>query len=73
MHDHPTGSGIKNGIIDIPASHFVDEVVARLTGILTSTGVTLFGLIDHSGQMSSLVGGTCVSIFLVSLSPWRPE
>jgi uncharacterized protein (DUF302 family)/uncharacterized membrane protein YidH (DUF202 family) len=38
------------GIIDKPSSHSVDETVEKLKGILQSKGVTLFALIDHSGE-----------------------
>ena len=39
-----------NGIIDVPSNHSVDESVDRLKNILQSKGVTLFALIDHSGE-----------------------
>jgi uncharacterized protein (DUF302 family) len=42
-----TGS---NGIASIPSNHSVDETVARLTGLLQAKGVTLFALVDHSGE-----------------------
>jgi len=38
------------GIIDIPSKHSVDETVERLRGILAAKGVTLFALVDHSGE-----------------------
>jgi uncharacterized protein (DUF302 family) len=38
------------GIIDKASSHSVDETVERLKGILAAKGVTLFALIDHSGE-----------------------
>ena len=38
------------GIIDTPSSHSVDETVEKLKGILQAKGVTLFALIDHSGE-----------------------
>lgn len=40
----------KNGIIDVPSKHSVDETVERLKNILQSKGITLFALIDHSGE-----------------------
>jgi len=40
----------KNGIVDVPSNHSVDETVERVKGILQSKGVTLFALIDHSGE-----------------------
>lgn len=38
------------GIVDIPSAHSVDETVRRLEGILNAKGVTLFALVDHSGE-----------------------
>jgi uncharacterized protein (DUF302 family) len=38
------------GIIDIPSNHTVAETVARLKEILEAREVTLFALIDHSGE-----------------------
>ena len=40
----------KNGIVDVPSNHSVDETVERVKSILQSKGVTLFALIDHSGE-----------------------
>ena len=39
-----------NGIIEIPTRHSVDEVVEKLKGILMAKGITLFALVDHSGE-----------------------
>jgi len=39
-----------NGIISKPSNHSVDETVERLKGILLSKKITLFALIDHSGE-----------------------
>lgn len=38
------------GITDTPSNHSVDETVERLKGILKVKGVTLFALVDHSGE-----------------------
>jgi uncharacterized protein (DUF302 family) len=38
------------GIVDVPSRHSVDETVERLRGILAAKGVTLFALVDHSGE-----------------------
>ena len=38
------------GIIDVPSNHTVDQTVDKLKGILEANGVTLFALIDHSGE-----------------------
>ena len=42
--------GRGSGIIDIPSSHSVDETVEKLQGILQAKGITLFALVDHSGE-----------------------
>jgi uncharacterized protein (DUF302 family) len=39
-----------NGIINKPTKHSVDETVGNLKSILQTKGVTLFALIDHSGE-----------------------
>jgi uncharacterized protein (DUF302 family) len=39
-----------NGIVQIPSNHSVDETVEGLKGILQAKGVTLFALVDHSGE-----------------------
>jgi uncharacterized protein (DUF302 family) len=38
------------GIVDRPSNHSVDETVDRLKAILKSKGITLFALVDHSGE-----------------------
>lgn len=38
------------GIVNIPGNHSVDEMVEKLKGILQARGVTLFALVDHSGE-----------------------
>jgi uncharacterized protein (DUF302 family)/uncharacterized membrane protein YidH (DUF202 family) len=39
-----------NGIISKPSNHSVDQAVEKLKNILQSKGVTLFALVDHSGE-----------------------
>ena len=39
-----------NGIVEKPSHHSVDETIEKLKGILQEKGVTLFALIDHSGE-----------------------
>ncbi|MGD0736528.1 MAG: DUF302 domain-containing protein [Terracidiphilus sp.] len=39
-----------DGIVNLPSNHTVDETVERLKGILEAKGVTLFALVDHSGE-----------------------
>jgi uncharacterized protein (DUF302 family)/uncharacterized membrane protein YidH (DUF202 family) len=38
------------GIIDIPSHHSVEQTVEKLKNVLQSKGVTLFALVDHSGE-----------------------
>src|SRR5258708_6257483 len=39
-----------NGIIDRSSNHSVDETVEKLKNVLQAKGVTLFALVDHSGE-----------------------
>ena len=39
-----------NGIIDKLGSHSVDHTVEKLKSILQAKGITLFAVIDHSGE-----------------------
>jgi uncharacterized protein (DUF302 family) len=39
-----------NGVVNQPSNHSVDQTVVRLQEILRSKGITLFALIDHSGE-----------------------
>jgi len=34
----------------MPSNHSVDETVKKLKGILQAKGITLFALVDHSGE-----------------------
>ena len=43
-----------DGLIDIPSNHSVDETVEKLMGILQAKGVTLFALVDHSGEAAKV-------------------
>jgi uncharacterized protein (DUF302 family) len=40
----------EEGIVKIPSHRSVDETVEKLKTVLASKGVTLFTLIDHSGE-----------------------
>jgi uncharacterized protein (DUF302 family) len=42
--------GKKNGIVEVSSNRSVDQTVDRLKDILQSKGITLFALIDHSGE-----------------------
>ena len=39
-----------HGIVSRPSNHSVDETVEKLKAILQAKGVTLFALVDHSGE-----------------------
>ena len=38
------------GIVDIPSNHSVDQTVEKLRAILEAKSVSLFALVDHSGE-----------------------
>jgi len=40
----------KNGLVSIAAAHSVDETVEKIKSILVPKGVTLFAVVDHSGE-----------------------
>ena len=40
----------EKGIVGLASNHTVDETVARLMSILEAKGITLFAVIDHSGE-----------------------
>jgi uncharacterized protein (DUF302 family)/uncharacterized membrane protein YidH (DUF202 family) len=42
------------GMIDIPSKHSVSQTVERLKGVLAAKGVTLFALVDHSGEAAKV-------------------
>jgi uncharacterized protein (DUF302 family) len=41
---------MENGIIDVPSRYSVPETLARLQAILKEKNITVFALIDHSGE-----------------------
>ena len=43
-------TAMDNGVINKPSSHSVDEIVEKLKGILEAKAITLFALVDHSGE-----------------------
>ncbi len=42
------------GIVDQPSRQSVDETVARIEALLRAKGITLFALIDHSGEAAKV-------------------
>jgi uncharacterized protein (DUF302 family) len=43
-------SSADRGIVDTPSNYSVDETVEKLKGILRDKGISLFALVDHSGE-----------------------
>ena len=43
-----------DGLVDLPSNHSVEETVEKLMGILQAKGVTLFALVDHSGEAAKV-------------------
>lgn len=43
-------STVDNGIVNQPTGQSVDQAVDRLKSILQAKGVTLFAVVDHSGE-----------------------
>lgn len=43
-----------NGIIDVSSRYSVPETLARLQSILKEKGITVFALIDHSGEAARI-------------------
>lgn len=52
----PAGAiiGKEGGIVSVPSNHSVDETVDRVKDILRSKEITLFVLIDHSGEAAKV-------------------
>lgn len=44
----------EEGIVKIPSKHSVDETMDRLKDVLKSKQITLFVLIDHSGEAAKV-------------------
>jgi uncharacterized protein (DUF302 family)/uncharacterized membrane protein YidH (DUF202 family) len=42
------------GIVDVPSNHSADQTVEKLKEILNAKGVTLFALVDHSGEAAKV-------------------
>jgi uncharacterized protein (DUF302 family) len=42
------------GIVEIASNHSVDQTVEKLRAILEAKGVSLFALVDHSGEAEKL-------------------
>ena len=42
------------GIVDLPSPYSVPETLSRLQSILKQNGVTVFALVDHSGEAAKV-------------------
>ena len=51
---HPMTPDSGSGIITLPSQHSVDQTVERLQTLLRAKGVTLFALVDHSGEAAKV-------------------
>src|SRR5712692_8334729 len=47
-------AGKSSGLVEIPSNHSVVETVEKLKRILQEKGVTLFALVDHSGEAAKV-------------------
>jgi uncharacterized protein (DUF302 family) len=47
-------SAADNGIVHLAASHSVDEVLEHLLSILQTKGITVFAVVDHSGEAAKV-------------------
>ncbi len=52
--ESPAQENTDKGIINISSNHSVDQTVDKLKAILQAKGVTLFALVDHSGEAEKI-------------------
>ncbi len=48
------GINPNNGILSKPSNHSVEETLEKLKRILQAKGVTLFAIVDHSGEAAKV-------------------
>jgi uncharacterized protein (DUF302 family) len=58
-----------NGIINKSSNHSVEQTVERLKNILESKGITLFALVDHSGEAEKVKMSMLPTKLLIFGSP----
>jgi uncharacterized protein (DUF302 family) len=58
-----------NGFVSVPSKHSVDETVEKLKSMLQEKGVTLFAVIDHSGEAEKAGMKMCPTKLLIFGSP----
>lgn len=44
----------KNGLIHLASKHSVEETMQRLESLLSDRGITIFALVDHSGEAAKV-------------------
>jgi uncharacterized protein (DUF302 family) len=59
----------EDGLIDTPSNHSVDKTVEKLKGILQAKNITLFALVDHSGEAAKAGMKMCPTKLLIFGSP----
>jgi uncharacterized protein (DUF302 family) len=57
------------GIVDLPSNHSVEQTVEKLKNILLSKEVTLFAVIDHSGEAGKVGLKMCPTELLIFGNP----
>jgi len=57
------------GMIDKPSNHPVEDTVRNLQNILKAKGVTLFAVIDHSGEAEKVGMKMCPTKLLIFGNP----
>jgi uncharacterized protein (DUF302 family) len=45
---------VDSGIVNVASRHPVDDIVNALTALLHTKGITLFALVDHSGEAAKV-------------------
>lgn len=43
-----------DGLVTRPSDHSVDETLGRLTRLIQDAGVTIFAIVDHSGEAAKI-------------------
>jgi len=54
VQERSVTSGTHEGIIDTASRHSVNDTVDRLRAMLESKGVTVFAVVDHSGEAAKV-------------------
>lgn len=62
-------SSAVDGLITRASRHSVDETLERLNGIIGAMGVTVFALVDHSGEAAKVGMKMCPTKLLIFGNP----